>query len=238
MKHLIKTVIKAPNYLQVQEGIGIPQTSSESKARWKGFRSADKRIVREDILQQQFNLCGYTEFDIDEFKSLINSTFSGCHLEHIKPKSIFPRDTFNANNLIVSIIDSQELKKVKEGVLDGDTNSFGGDHKDNFFCEIKFISPLNAECWKYFKFIESSGEIVPSNELEEPDDAKKAQYTIDLLNLNHSFLKNQRKKRMREVAEEIDEIECKNQLQKIKLFELSLHDGKYFSFPSAVASVF
>jgi len=238
MKHLIKTVIEAPNYLQAQESIGIPQTSLESKSRWKDFYSAQKRDVRNKILKQQFNLCGYTEFEIDEFKSLISSTFTGCHLEHIKPKSIFPQNTFTANNLIVSVIDSQELKKIKEGALDGDTSSFGGDHKGNLLCPIKFISPLNAECEKYFKFIESSGKIVPSNELEEFADTEKAQYTIDLLNLNHPFLKNQRKKRMQEITDDIDGVECINKLQTIKDFELSLHNGKYFSFPSAVASLF
>jgi hypothetical protein len=67
---------------------------------------------------------------------------------------------------------------------------------------------------------------------------ERAIYAIELLNLNHPFLKNQRRKRMAEVVEDIDGLDDLEKLNAIRDYELGVHQGKIFSFPSAMAGVF
>ncbi len=236
MRYLVKTALGS-KVLERQENIGVPQSKKEANDRWHEF--GKKSTVRNKILAQQLGLCGYTEFQINEFCSISGSDAKqGCHIEHVKLKSEYPQQTFDYFNLIISVLSDADLKYFKMGKF-GDVRYFGGHHKDrdNDFSAVNFISPLDQDCSHYFQFIEDSGEVVPAVLLDEIE-SQKAKYTIELLNLNHSFLKNQRKKRMAEVAEDIDGLKDRDKLNEIRNYELGVHGDKLFSFPSAVASIF
>lgn len=243
MKAIEKTDL-GNNALSKEIEKGIPLDAAEAKERWKLFRGKKKKQAKNKLLIQQYRLCGYTEFNIDEFSSLASSKNGGCHIEHIKPKSLFPQLTFEYENLIISVLGSDDLKRFKEEFFvnnapeadDSHKLYFGGHKKENIFDEVLFISPTEADCQRYFVYIEHSGEIKPANGLED-DEVKRAEYTINLLNLNHPYLKNQRYKRMREVLDDIEELDDVDEQIDIVRAEISEHNGQIASFPSAVQSL-
>lgn len=245
MRMIAKTELGI-NVLARQEKIGIPQTSTEAKDRWQGFAS-NKSTVRNVLKREQKGLCGYTEFNIDHFKSTatLSPQSHGCHIEHIKPKSIYPQETFDYKNLLLSILHVSDEQLFKQDMfVDGapkDDKShrafFGGSAKNNIYDEELFISPINNSCNYFFTFVEHSGEIVPSASLENSD-RDKALYTIKLLNLNHPYLKNQRRKRMKEVLDDIDQLSNRSTIQRIIDGEIGEDENNQIaSFPSAVSSL-
>jgi len=242
MRTIIKTALGS-NVLDRQEKIGVPQTKEESEQRWGDF--GKKSTVRNKLFPQQFFLCGYTEFNIPEFCSKSSTNKHGCHIEHIKPKSIFPNETFNYHNLILSVLDDSDLSKFKKDFFIGHEADSGNDHqlyfaghgKLHFYDSVKFISPIENDCQRYFRFLEEDGSIVPRENLNE-DEIARAVYTIKILNLNHPYLKNQRRKRMLEVSEDIDELEDLEQIKTIIRSEIAANsNGHIASFPSAVSSL-
>lgn len=243
MKAIEKTNL-GNNALSKEIEKGIPLDAAEAKERWKLFRGKKKKQAKNKLLTQQYRLCGYTEFNIDEFSSLASSKNGGCHIEHIKPKSYFPQLTFDYKNLIISVLDSDDLKRFKEEFFinnapeidDSHKLCFGGHKKENIFDEVLFISPTEADCQRYFVYIEHSGEIKPANSLEE-DEVKRAEYTINLLNLNHPYLMNQRYKRMQEVLDDIEDLDDLEEQIDIVRDEISANNGQLASFPSAVQSL-
>jgi uncharacterized protein (TIGR02646 family) len=130
MKHLVKTQLGS-NVLERQQKIAIPKSKEEAEQRWQDF--GKKTVVRNKILAQQFYLCAYTEFQIAEFCSISGSK-EGCHIEHIKPKSQFPDETFSYHNLIISILSADDLRHFKAGKFD-DAMYFAGHHKDASYSE-------------------------------------------------------------------------------------------------------
>ncbi|MCJ8273002.1 MAG: hypothetical protein MJK04_26840, partial [Psychrosphaera sp.] len=71
--------------------------------------------------------------------------------------------------------------------------------------ETRFISPQSPNCQDYFSYLAHDGSIVPKHGLK-PDEKDKAHYTIDLLNLNASFLKAERARHLTEIINEIDKL--------------------------------
>lgn len=243
MRVIAKTELGS-NVLDRQNTRGRPSTSEEAEERWDEF--GKKKVVRNKLKSEQKGLCAYTEFNISAFVSLASSTQYGCHIEHIKPKSRFPNETFDYENLVVSVLDAHDLHSIKQGKLslitqDPDDKShlnyFGGHAKFYFYDANLFISPTNPDCEHFFAFLEASGAIVPSPHLDDAEQ-EKAKYTINLLNLNHPYLKNQRRQRMAEVREDIDKTEDSTKI--VALIELETTEyeaGQIASFPSAVLSL-
>lgn len=243
MRVIAKTELGS-NVLDRQNTRGRPSTSEEAEERWDEF--GKKKVVRNKLKSEQKGLCAYTEFNISAFVSLASSTQYGCHIEHIKPKSRFPNETFDYENLVVSVLDAHDLHSIKQGRLSVITqdpddkshlNYFGGHAKFYFYDANLFISPTNPDCEHFFAFLEESGAIVPSPHLDEAEQ-EKAKYTINLLNLNHPYLKNQRRQRMAEVREDIDKTEDSTKI--VALIELETTEyeaGQIASFPSAVLSL-
>jgi hypothetical protein len=87
MRHQIKTELGS-NVLDRQQKAGAPQTAEQAKDRWTGF-SSKRTTVRNQLLAQQFNLCGYTEFQISDFYSISQSKL-GCHIVHHDKMFSFP----------------------------------------------------------------------------------------------------------------------------------------------------
>lgn len=243
MRVIAKTELGS-NVLDRQNTRGRPSTSEEAEERWDQF--GKKKVVRNKLKSEQKGLCAYTEFNISAFVSLASSTQYGCHIEHIKPKSRFPAETFDYGNLVVSVLDAHDLHSIKQGELSVSTqdpddeshlNYFGGHAKLYFYDANLFISPTDPECERFFAFLEESGAIVPSPHLDDAEQ-EKARYTIKLLNLNHPYLKNQRRQRMAEVREDIDKTEDSAKI--ISLIELETSEqqtGQIASFPSSVLSL-
>jgi len=150
-------------------------------------KDCKKKLVKNYLYPEQYQLCAYTEIGLEE---------RGHHVEHIKPKSSYPEETFNYQNLILSCFREIERGKFSE--------CFGGHYKGSQYDEKKFISPLDADCERYFSHT-PDGYVKPHSSLSSIE-KEKVSYTCDILNLNAPYLIERRKKLLREIILIIDEL--------------------------------
>lgn len=193
-------------YLQRRyERLPAITTESQATSAWSNFHK--KKRTSNICCTEQFNLCGYSELSIDDKSPIFDEKNTpiilnlGHHLEHVEPKSKFPKKTFDHKNLIVSAISSYKLKQMAK------CDVFGGHSKINWFDHDAFINPLMNNCAEYFHYL-SSGKIVPSEKLKFRRDKARARLTIYKLNLNSNYLVNLRKtwiNKTLEIAEKLDD---------------------------------
>ncbi len=108
------------------------------------------------------------------------------HIEHVKPRALFPEAVFDYDNLTVSC-------QVEEVVVSGYRRNLKtcGHRKGEQFDESVFINPVIFDPGRFFTYDETTGEIIPAKDIGG-EDQLRARYTIDLLNLNHRYLKDRR----------------------------------------------
>lgn len=126
-----------------------------------------RKQVREHMLEQQKMICCYC------CKS-INS--SNSHNEHIKPRSFFPGNSMDYDNLLVSCCTSNTCGMAKE----------------NHYNPLMFISPLMEDCEEHFRFL-TDGRIEGITD--------KGADTIECLNLNAYSLVQARKQQYKECCD-------------------------------------
>lgn len=164
-----------------------PATRAEATSRWKSF--SHKSEVSDSLLTEQYQLCCYSELRPDQVGL-------GHHIEHVEPKSSNPARTFDYLNLAVCALDSTNdllaFKAQRHEV-------FGGHAKLSAFDPALFIAPHKADCARYFAYL-SDGRVVPQTALTTPERVQ-AQYTIDLLNLNSTYLITRRQQWWNELDE-------------------------------------
>lgn len=151
-----------------------PTTVENATKSWKQLKN--KQSILNALLDEQYWLCCYSEIRSDEHDW-------GYHIEHVENKSQNPAKTFDYFNLLASAISSDDLREIKD--------VFGGHAKGkkgipNPVDMNKFISPLQSDCQKFFVYL-SDGQVTPNPNLTV-DEQEKAQYTIDILNLNSGEL--------------------------------------------------
>tara|TARA_R110000765_G_scaffold352193_1_gene442137 strand:+ start:542 stop:1309 length:768 start_codon:yes stop_codon:yes gene_type:complete len=218
MRHIKKSTIYSERHLD-KAALTPPTNSDEAKRAWKKL---NKDTLYNNLFEEQYGLCAYTELNIQDFKQTQNS-FKGAHIEHVYPKSLRPAWTFNYRNLVLSALDSEDLNRFDKA------KRFGGHHKLNSFDAELFLSPLLPNISNYFSFSSEDGEIFPNLTLDQ-DDKNKAKYTIDLLNLNAPYLKNARKNWLQELQNEINkliEMESIEGLEQLAKCELTLYRRNY-----------
>ena len=157
-----------------------PTTAAQATTRWENYKH--KETLRNELLEEQFFLCCYSEVRADKLGL-------GDHIEHVEPKSRNPQRTFDYANLAACALDSEsDLASFKVQALE----TFGGHFKLSKYDPNLFISCHQPDCARFFRYL-SDGRIEPANQLEQPEHAQ-AKYTIELLNLNCDYLINLRKK--------------------------------------------
>ena len=153
-----------------------PKTAKNATSRWNSF--AGKAALLQDLLEEQYQLCCYSELRADE-EGL------GYHIEHIENKSQNPTQTFDYSNLAACALgsanDLSSFKTQGHAVFGGHASG-----KQNAVDMKRFISCLQADCQRYFAYL-SDGRVVPANNLDDVD-KDRAGYTIDLLSLNSPYL--------------------------------------------------
>lgn len=174
-----------------------PQTSAAATSRWRRFNH--KSALLQSLLDEQYQLCCYSELNAAAYGF-------GFHIEHIENKSQRPERTFEYTNLAASALDSQRINVLKDLQLAANvpTDLFGGHApgKQQSVDRQRFISPHQPDCAQFFSYL-SDGRIVPTETLNTSD-KERAQYTIDLLNLNSPFLQVERQKWWDELSELLD----------------------------------
>ncbi|MDC7954328.1 TIGR02646 family protein [Fusobacterium simiae] len=136
---------------------------------WKDFtaKSEIKKLLKEALLEEQENsCCPYCEIEV----YLENS-----QIEHIKPKDKFPELLLDYNNLIVCCLGEKRC----------------GNSKANKWDKL-FINPFTENPEDYFEYDIKTGRIVLI--FKDGEKYEKAEYTIDLLNLNDNRLCEIRKR--------------------------------------------
>lgn len=159
-----------------------PGTPEQATTRWKSFR-LHKAAVLQCLLEEQFQLCCYSELRADE-EGL------GYHIEHVENKKQNPSRTFDYGNLAASALGS--ANDLHELSLQGKV-VFGGhaSGKQRECDMLRFISPHRPDCSRFFAYL-SDGRVIPSAHINAAEQ-DQAQYTIDLLNLNSAFLVTRRR---------------------------------------------
>lgn len=163
-----------------------PQTHQTATSRWSSFgRKAD---VQGCLLYEQYQLCCYSEVRAD-LEGL------GYHIEHVENKSQHPQRTFDYSNLAASALESDELAPfvTAQPVANQPQAVFGGHApgKRNSVDMQRFVSPHQLDSARFFAYL-SDGRIVPAIGLDAVD-TDRADYTIDLLNLNSPYLVSKRR---------------------------------------------
>ncbi|MBZ9633336.1 retron system putative HNH endonuclease [Clostridium sp. FP1] len=140
-----------------------------SPKQWNDYDKDDIRNkIKGNILKlEQEEYCPYCEQRIHKNDD--------SHIEHIKPRDIYPKEFQNYSNLLVSCNEKNSC----------------GKYKDNKYGEC-FINLVIDDPQDYFDYIIANGEITPRIKAEDSIEYKKAIYTINLLNLNSNELKNAR----------------------------------------------
>ncbi|EDU9156169.1 TIGR02646 family protein [Salmonella enterica] len=203
MRHVIKTR-RGTDALLTENP---PQDSDQSTRRWRNFRR-DKADLMTLLLNEQYHLCCYSEIRAD-LRGL------GYHIEHVENKSQQPVRTFDYQNLAASALDSEN------GLHLFGINAFGGHArgKQEAVDMAKFIHCHLPDCSRYFAYL-SDGRIVPADELNAQE-MERAEYTIDLLNLNSGFLQTERRNHWEELEQLFEEhIEKGWDLQQLLQLEL------------------
>ena len=167
-----------------------PTTPKEAENAWGNFRRKDK--TRDICLHEQFGLCAYSEIVLEP------SDF-GMHLDHVEPKSKNPARTFEHGNLLLSAINDAKSRNLARHDV------FGGHFRLNRYSASGFIHPLKPNSGRFFHYA-SDGTVMPVLGLTASD-ARKARYTIAVLNLNASILVNRRKHWLAELEQEIDNLQ-------------------------------
>ncbi len=155
-----------------------PLTGAQATSRWSSFGHKD--YVMANLLEEQFQLCCYSELRADQ-EGL------GFHIEHVENKSQNPSRTFDYTNLAASALRHDDLPALNRG------EAFGGHAvgKQQACDMARLVSCHQPDCARYFAYL-SDGRVVPSLALGAAE-VDRAQYTIDLLNLNSPFLITRRR---------------------------------------------
>ncbi|HEL3840455.1 TPA: TIGR02646 family protein [Stenotrophomonas maltophilia] len=171
-----------------------PVDASQATSRWRSF--GYKEALQSALLYEQYQLCCYSELRADQ-EGL------GHHIEHVENKCQAPLRTFDYTNLAASALTSDDL-----GILNS-TEAFGGHATGKqASCDMAFlVSCHQPDCRRFFSYL-SDGRIVPSSTLQA-DEVVRAQYTIDLLNLNSPYLVNRRRRWWDELDQLYQEHEAK-----------------------------
>lgn len=163
-----------------------PQTDIDAKKAWRRF---NKQAIRKACYKQQRGLCAYTELSLDD-ETL------GCHLEHIAPRSRYPERTFNMDNIILASLDDRYAGKFKENEL------FGGHHKKASYSDSWFIGPFDTRCELFFRYCDKTGYVLANDETSSDDQSRTSQ-TIEVLNLNCTYLVQMRQQELQRLNNDI-----------------------------------
>ena len=147
-----------------------PDSWREFKRKNRAVRYADldatqqgrivRREMRSHLVKSQHGLCAYC-------CSRITAESGSSLTEHIKPESLFPRETMDYGNLVASCTHPDSCGCAKGNVYEG-----------------RFVSPLENDCHRHFRFY-------PDGSVAGLDD--RGEWTCDLLQLNTYRLRQARR---------------------------------------------
>jgi uncharacterized protein (TIGR02646 family) len=154
------------------------------------LRGQEKTDLYNALLREQGFICCYCGMritrdlsDIGEDTSVVNR--DTCHIEHLKPQSIYPELALEYKNLLASC--QAERNQAERNQVPPPPVRCGY-KKGDWYDENLIVSPLDANCVDYFRY-SASGEILPT---DAPDKQAAAKTTIEKLGLDIDKLRAMR----------------------------------------------
>lgn len=142
----------------------------EGQQEWS-LSSSFHRTWREIILGiEQHGLSGYTEVPL---------RIEDSHIDHFYKRSLFRDKVHSWDNLVADTIDETYGAKYKDK------------HVKNATDNLNVINPVTEDPSRFFRY-KVDGRIVSNDTLSE-DERNRADYTIDVFNLNEPSLVDRRK---------------------------------------------
>jgi uncharacterized protein (TIGR02646 family) len=156
------------------------QKSDNWQPTYSDLRGEEKQDVYAALLQEQGYACCYCGMRISQ---------DACHIEHLKPQSLFPDLTLDYANLLASCMGTGSELKPEDKLATGEhSGKHCGRKRGNWYDAELMVSPLLEDCADYFRYT-AAGEILPTHEQTMQ---AAAQTTIQQLNLNYSPLQTVR----------------------------------------------
>jgi uncharacterized protein (TIGR02646 family) len=159
-----------------------PATPAQATSRWSSF--GHQAAVLETLSDEQYQLCCYSELRPD-------LAGLGYHIEHVENKRQNPARTFDYANLAASALNSRD----DLGAFAAQGQEVFGGHAKGKSAGVdlaRFVSCHQADCQRHFFYL-SDGRVVPARRLSARE-RDRAEYTIDLLNLNSPYLITRRRR--------------------------------------------
>lgn len=165
-----------------QEPDELTQFKAQANDNWQptydNFRGQDKSIFHQLLISEQGYICCYCGMRIN---------LESSHIEHLKPRSKYPKNQLDYYNLLASCQRDRQPKEPQHC----------GVKKGEWYDENLMVSPLNPNCEDYFSY-SGIGEIIGKTDA--------AKITIDKLGLNIDKLRAIREEAIRGVEEVIKEL--------------------------------
>jgi uncharacterized protein (TIGR02646 family) len=184
---------------------------------WGNFQKPEKDTVQEALLKEQGYICCYCERRIDERKN--------SHIEHLKPRTLYPDLQLEYANLLASCQGESETPPP--------IPVHCGHQKRDWYEENLMVSPLDLNCAEFFRY-SGAGEILP---IDDPDRQAMAETTIEYLGLNIAKLQAMRGEAIAGVLLAIDGLTE----EEIRLFaegcEQLDRDGRHRPFCTAISYI-
>ncbi len=164
---------------------------------WKKVNVNIKLTLHQHLWAEQKGLCVYCQQSIRKklVKDAASNPLHPSHIEHIRPKDTtgtYAHLIFEHTNLGVSC-NGSDVDDISD-ILP----KYCGHAKLNTHDDALFLHPYEvADIEDYFSY-DLNGKITPSVK-----DAQKAQYTIDLLKLDHLDLNDMRERQYQIILEEV-----------------------------------
>lgn len=172
------------------------------------YNNAPHKEMKLDLLKEQGYLCAYTMRRIEE---------DTMHIEHIYPQSIYMDRAIEWTNIVAAYPNTGNISE---------RHDYGADLKADYDPENGFISPINLDVKKHFKF-KQDGEIEGLTD--------EARTTIDVLNLNHEILKNNRHEKIKTAIKEARDATISNVQKRIEQLRQPKAKGEYEEYCEAAA---
>ncbi len=150
------------------------EVAGTDKSDWREVFSDHKELILTAMIADQGGLCAYTMRQIDNNSS---------HVEHIKPQSRCREDLHGSDLDYTNLVACFPRDGMKAQYR------YGAQRKGNWWDNggAEFVSPLQPTCEQVFRF-KLNGEIEAVNNRTE------AITTIDVLDLDHRSLTEERKR--------------------------------------------
>lgn len=162
-----------------QELLDFKNKNRDLEIDYNSLGEKQRTPIKNQLLLEQGYLCAYT---------LKRINFETSHIEHIKPEELCRKEKKAGKETISDLDYSNFVACYPKDFSGSSRKKFYGAFKKDDWWENEgenFISPLRVDCESHFKF-KNDGTI---NHITD-----KGKNTIDVLNLNHDLLKEDRKR--------------------------------------------